>query len=86
MNRYTEEIQKIAQTMKAPYPGFVFDIVEFPSYLAIRVYRDNVESFSDSQKVTLAEWLYKLRDTIRAVEPKTFIDGAEGPPPSRRGK
>lgn len=84
MSRYTTEIRKIVNEMKAPYPGFVFDIVEYPSYLAIRFYKENIEEFSEPQKISIAEWLFQLRDAIRTVEPKTHFDGAEGAPPARK--
>lgn len=80
MSKYTPSIQKIFKTMKAPYPGFVVDIVEFPDYLSLRVYKGNIESFSDNHKVALAEYLFKLRDAIRS-EVNCHIEGVEDEPP-----
>ena len=83
MSKYTPEVQRIFKSMKSPYPGFIVDIVEYPDYLALRVYRDNVESFSEPRKVQLAEYLYSLRDTIRS-EVNCHIEGVEDAPPSRK--
>lgn len=71
--------------MKCPLPGFIVDVVEYPErkYLALRVYRDNVESFSDPQKITLATWLYQVRDAMRETGPRVFIEGVEHGPPDR---
>ena len=81
--KYTPTVQKIFKTMKSPYPGFIVDIVEYPDYLGLRVYKDNVESFSEPQKVALAEYLFSLRDAIRS-EVKCHIEGVEDAPPSRK--
>lgn len=72
--------------MEKPYPGFIVDLVEYDErgYLALRVYRDNVESFSTPQKVALAEYLYQLRDAIRQCHVKCHIEGAEHAPPNLR--
>lgn len=83
MTRYSPEVRKIFKTMKAPYPNFIVDITEYPDYLALRVYRDNVESFSEPEKVGLAEYLFGLRDAIRS-ETNCHIEGVEDAPPSRK--
>lgn len=85
MSRYTLEAKKVFQNMKAPYPNFVVDVVEYDrmNTLALRVYRPNVEEFSQGQKVALAEYLYRLRDAMRDVGVKVFIEGVESDPPQR---
>lgn len=83
MSNYTITVQRIFKTMQPPYRGFIVDAVEYPDYLALRVYKDNVESFSDNQKVALSEYLFKLRDAIRS-EVNCHIEGVEDAPPSRK--
>jgi hypothetical protein len=81
--KYTPAVQRIFKTMRAPVQGFIVDIVEYPDYLALRVYKDNIESFSEPQKLALAEYLYKLRDAIRS-EVNCHIEGVTDAPPGRR--
>lgn len=83
MSKYTPAVQKIFKTMQPPYQGFIVDIVEYPDYLALRVYKDNIESFSEPQKVALAEYLYRLRDAIKS-EVNCHIEGVTNAPPGRR--
>lgn len=83
MSKYTPEVKKIFKTIRPPYNGFIVDAVEYPDYLALRVYKDNVESFSDNHKIALAEYLYRLRDAIRS-EVNCHIEGVEDAPPSRK--
>lgn len=89
MTRYTPEVQRIFKTMKSPHPGFIVDIVDRMDYLELRVYRPVVEMFSDSQKMELAEYLYRLRDAIRECtiagdRIKCHIQGVEHAPPNRK--
>lgn len=85
MSKYSSNVQRIFKTMRAPYPGFIVDIAEYSDYLALRVYKDNVESFSESQKVALAEYLFQLRDAIRS-EVNCHIEGVTDAPPSRKSR
>lgn len=85
MTKYTETVQRLFKTIRPPYPGFIVDAVEYPDYLALRVYKDNVESFSEPQKVALAEYLFKLQNAIRS-ECNCHIEGVEDAPPSRKAK
>lgn len=82
MSLYTEEVAKIFKTIRPPYPNFIVDMVEYQDCLALRVYKDNIESFSENQKVALAEYLYRIRDAIRS-ECKCHIEGVENAPPPR---
>lgn len=56
MTLYTAEVQRIVKGDKAPSPRFIYDVVEYPHWLTLRMYRDNFELFSDDQRVMLAEW------------------------------
>lgn len=85
MSKYTPTVEKLFKTIKSPYPGFIVDMAEYPDYLALRVYKDNVESFSESQKVALSEYLYRLRDAIRS-EVNCHIEGVTDAPPSRKSR
>lgn len=85
MSKYNDNVKRIFKTLRPPYPNFIVDVAEYPDYLALRVYKDNVESFSENQKVSLAEYLYKLRDAIRS-EVNCHIEGVTDAPPSRKSR
>lgn len=82
MTKYTREVEAAVHTMKAPYPGLVIDVVEYKDYLALRFYRDNVNSFSDPKKIELAQHLVKLQGFIRNLGVKCYIEGEESVPPN----
>lgn len=80
MKKYTEEAQKIFNLTKAPVKGMVVHMVEYPGHLALRVYDENVASFSIDQKVALAEYLYTLRDALRSIGAPVEIERVNGSP------
>jgi hypothetical protein len=84
---YTDEVRRVFKSIRPPLPGFIVDMTEYElrGYLALRVYRDNIESFSDGQKVMLAGYLYQLRDAIRDLGVQCHIEGKEKSPPNFRG-
>lgn len=82
MTKYTEEVERIFKTIESPHPNFIVDLVEYPGHIALRVYKPNIEKFNQAQKVSLATYLYELRDAIRTVT-GCEIEGVENHAPAR---
>ncbi len=81
MANYTKAMSDAVQQIKPPYRGMIVDIVEFPDYLAVRVYENQIMSMSESQKVGVMEYLQLLRTTIESFGVTCHFDGAVGDPP-----
>lgn len=48
----------LSSGVKCPTPGLIIDIIEFdPQHFAYRLYRDNVEEYSDHDKALMFEWI-----------------------------
>lgn len=72
------------RTIKPPYSGLAIDFVEFPGYLAIRIYENQIMSLSDGQKVSVIEYLHQIRNTMLSMgAEKVFFDGIKGDPPGK---
>jgi hypothetical protein len=66
---YDSYARKVVRSIAAPYPGIKFDIVEYPDIpgmVFLRFYADNLYSHSDSQLVSIAEWMQKLLDELNS--------------------
>lgn len=83
MSLYTKDIQRIVKQTPCPFRQFIVDIVEHPEYLELRIYEENLADYNESQKVALADYLYKLRDAIRLTGTKCHIQGSTNPIPYR---
>ena len=82
MTNYTEEVEAVIRGLGSPYPNFVMDVIEYPGgTLSLRVYRPNVDTFNQAEKVVIATHLYNVRDTVRDFGYHCEIEGVENPPP-----
>lgn len=83
-HKYTKEMLAAVRTVKAPYSGLAIDFVEFPDYLAIRVYENQIMALPEGHKVSVLEYLHKLRDILVSMgATKVYFDGIQGDPPGR---
>lgn len=83
MAKFTKEMKAATRQIKAPYRGLVVDFVEFPDYIGLRVYENQIMSMSSSEQYSVMEYLQLLRATIESFGVKCFFDGAKGDPPGR---
>jgi hypothetical protein len=58
--------------MTSPYPGIVYDVVEYKNHIALRFYRDNINRFPDDKQVLIAEWIFKVQKTLCEFVPTTI--------------
>lgn len=82
MSLYTAEVEAAFKSTPRPYPGFIVDVVEYPGYLALRTYSDNVEDFSDPQKAILAQYMVDLEKAIRSCGVNVIFDRVHKSPPN----
>lgn len=84
MPKFTKEMSQAVRAIKPPYTGIAVDFVETQNYISIRMYENQIMALSDGQKVSVMEYLHKLRNTIMmfGVE-KVFFEGVKGDPPGR---
>jgi len=82
MTKYTPQMQEAFRGIPSPVKGFVLDVVEYKSYIGLRLYRDNVDKLRTSDKVSVAEYLYLVRDTFKAHGAKVQFERVDGAPPN----
>lgn len=83
MVKITKEMKIAAQQIKPPYKGLVVDLVEFPNYVGLRIYENQIMSMTDAQQYSVMEYLHTLRRTIESFNVECYFDGAKGDPPRR---
>lgn len=80
--RYTTKIRELLTTDRPR--GIIIDVVEYPQFLALRVYRDNINSFPDHKQQEIYAWLNTTLVYINTITPCRLE--AEGTPPDLKGK
>jgi hypothetical protein len=59
---------------EAPYKGFIIDTVEYPDWWALRLYRDNIEGYSEYQKVALFEYVKGLLQLAKDAGIQIYLE------------
>jgi hypothetical protein len=70
LTSYDSAAKEIINSTAAPYSGIRFDVVEkedVPGLLFLRFYSENLFTFSDSQLVSIAEWMNKLLNRLNSA-------------------
>lgn len=62
-----DTIKNVISLKAAPYRGLEYDIVEYPGYYTMRLYRDNFDSFPDNKRLAFSEWISEIIKNTRAV-------------------
>ena len=58
--KLTPKAHQYLKSVKAPWPGLIIDIVDYDDGAYLRVYRSNLESFSEPKRQDLIWWLEKI--------------------------
>lgn len=77
MSLMTKDVWDILTTSKAPHPGLEFQPVEYETHIAVRLFRENFEEFSDPQREDLAVWIGSLVNRIRALGIPCYIEAVK---------
>lgn len=70
MINYDSGAQKVLHSYPAPYSGITLDVIEYPNkdgIVVLRLYADNIFSFSDSQMLSIFEWITALCDKLNSL-------------------
>lgn len=77
---YDKTIANTIKQHKKPYP-FTLDLVEFPEFLNLTVYEDEIAEFEDEQRAAIMAYLQKVRLAVMQLGVRCEIGGLPGSPP-----
>jgi hypothetical protein len=80
MVKFTKDMSKAVRNFKPPH-RVTIDFVEFPDYIGIRTYENEVMSLSDEKQLSLMEYMHMIRKLIESYGVRCFFDGSPGDPP-----
>jgi hypothetical protein len=64
---YTTEVAKMFNEAKAPYRGFVMDVIERQDQLSLVIYKDNLSRFTNFQQQALAAFAIDLVKRLQNI-------------------
>jgi len=83
MSLYTDEVRRIVKTIKAPSRHFIYDVIEYPRWLTLRMYRDNFELLPEDMRVSTAMWMQEQLKRVNATGIPCYLEIFESVPNRR---
>lgn len=76
MSREIGLAKRFLQEFPSGVPGLIVDLVEYEGegYIGLRIYREQFDAFSESNRQKIAEWLRVVIPTLNANKIKCIID------------
>lgn len=78
---YTQQIRDLLNTGRPR--GVIVDVIDYKQFLALRIYRDNINSFPDHKQQQVYAWLNTTLEYINTITPCRLE--AEATPPDLKG-
>jgi predicted methyltransferase len=72
---YTIDMAKKVRDIKCPVKGLILDVRARPNYLALTVYESNIMEYSESQRMSVMEYLLMVRKLIQSYGTPCEIEG-----------
>lgn len=72
---YTNEMSKRVRDIKKPVNNLLMDIVQYPEFLAIRLYEDNFILFEGIKKEMVIDYVTKVKRLIESYGVRCELEG-----------
>lgn len=72
---YNEEMKKKIREIKSPTMNLLMDIVQYPDFLAIRLYEDNFIQFDGVKKEMVIDYITKVKKVIESFGVRCELEG-----------
>ena len=72
---YTKEMAKRARELRKDLPSLELDIVQYPEFLAIRLYEDNFIQFTGIKKEMVIDCVDKIKKMIESYGVRCELEG-----------
>lgn len=77
MTLYSDEIKQLFRHYQWP-TGLIVDIIEYPDYLGVRLYRDNFETFDGVDKQFIARQIGASIEAVRKKGCPCYMEVVKG--------
>lgn len=75
---YTKHMANSIRQVKMPFPGIIIDIAEYPDFLTIRMYEDNIMAFDINQRVLITDYISLVKKLIESYGVRCEFEGVPG--------
>ena len=75
---YTKEMARKLRELRTPTHDLQMDIVEYPEFLAIRLYEDNFSQYDGSVKMRVIDYVEMVKKIIESYGVRCELEGKPG--------
>ena len=72
---YTKEMSLKIRDLKKPVPDLMLDVVQYPEFLAVRLYEDNFVQYEGSKKEQVIDYVGKVKKLIESYGVRCELEG-----------
>lgn len=72
---YNKEMAKRARDLRKDIPTLELDIVQYPEFLAIRLYEDNFIQFEGTKKEMVIDYVAKVKKLLESYGVRCELEG-----------
>jgi hypothetical protein len=72
---YTQEMAKRIREIKKPVSDLQMDVVQYPDFLALRLYEDNFIQYHGTKKEMVIDYVTKVKNLIESYGVRCELEG-----------
>lgn len=72
---YTKEMSLKIRDLKKPVNDLMLDVVQYPEFLAVRLYEDNFVQYEGSKKEQVIDYVGKVKKLIESYGVRCELEG-----------
>lgn len=81
MSKYNKQIAYAVRQVMKPFPALTTTVLEFPDFLQVCVYENQIMELSDERRAEVMQYLLLVRDVIESFNVRCELGGLKGDPP-----
>jgi len=72
---YTKEMSLKVREVRKPVPDLMMDVVQYPEFLALRLYEDNFIQYQGSKKEMVIDYVDRVKKLIESYGVRCELEG-----------
>lgn len=75
---YTKQMANDIRKIKKPFQDLIIDIVQYPDFLTIRMYEDNIMKHDINDRVKITDYIIMIKNLVESYGVRCEFEGVPG--------
>lgn len=80
MSKYSKDIAQALRNVKKPFPELRISVLEYPDFLQINVFENQIMGLDDNQRGAVFDYLIVCRNVVQSYGVQCELGGLKGDP------